>query len=150
MSLFLSTFINKIDKKGRISVPATFRATLSKESFTGVVLFRSFKFKAIEGCGINWMIKLSERVDEIGIFSDKKDDLSTTIFADAHQLLFDTEGRIVLPEKLINHANLKQKAAFVGNGNTFQIWNPTDFEDFQKHARKRVFEEHLVKINDGR
>ncbi len=68
MTLFLSTFVNKIDKKGRISVPASFRQALAQQSFQGVVVFRSYKFPAIEGMGIERMERLSSSVDELDLF----------------------------------------------------------------------------------
>ena len=60
MRLFLSTFTNKVDKKGRVSVPATFRAALSELSFPGIVAYRSFTALCIEGCGMDFMQRLSE------------------------------------------------------------------------------------------
>ena len=138
MSLFLSTFQNKVDTKGRISVPASFRTALVSESFRGIVLFRSYKFSAIEGCGLTRMQTLSDSMDALEQFSDEQDDLAATIFADAHQLPFDSEGRILLPPNLIEHAHLQEKAAFVGRGNTFQIWNPGDFQKHQLESRKRA------------
>ncbi len=138
MALFLSTFINKIDKKGRISVPATFRTALVKESFQGIVVFRSYKYDAIEGCGLSRMQRLSDSVDDLDSFSDAQDDLTATIFADSLQLSLDGDGRISLPQSLRDHAGITDTAAFVGRGATFQIWQPAAFEARQKEARERV------------
>lgn len=144
MTLFLSTFVNKIDKKGRISVPASFRQALAPQSFQGVVVFRSYKFPAIEGMGIERMERLSSSVDELDLFSELQDDLTATIFADSQLLPFDSEGRVILPEALLMHAGIQNEAAFVGRGATFQIWNPKDFEDQQKQARERVQEKQAT------
>ncbi len=144
MTLFLSTFVNKIDKKGRISVPASFRVSLAKQSFNGIVAFRSYKFPAIEAMGSDRMQQLSSSVDNLDLFSDDQDDLTATIFADSHMLGFDGEGRIMLPEPLIAHASLNEAAAFVGRGATFQIWNPDDFEVHQQEARRRVQERQMT------
>ncbi len=138
MALFLSTFINKLDKKGRVSVPAPFRIALSGQTFQGIVAFRSYKLPAIEGMGIDRMQRLSDSVDQLDLFSDVQDDLTATIFADAHMLGFDGDGRIVLPQALLEHANIKDSVAYVGHGATFQIWNPVAFEAHQHEARKRV------------
>lgn len=140
MTLFLSTFINKIDKKGRISVPATFRLALSSQVFNGIVAFRSYKYSAIEGMAIDRMQKLSTSVDELDLFSETQDDLASTIFADAQMLSFDGEGRIILPPILLEHTGISEQAAFVGRGATFQIWNPDAFKAHQDEARKRVQE----------
>jgi len=139
MGLFLSTFVNKIDSKGRISVPANFRASLAQESFQGVVLFRSYKHEAIEGCGYKRIENMSQAIDtQTDIFSDIQDNLTASIFADCVQLPFDGEGRIVLPVDFMAFANLKDKAAFVGRGQTFQIWSPESFTTVQTQARSRL------------
>lgn len=140
MALFLSTFINKVDKKGRVSVPAPFRAALAKEEFQGFVAFRSYKNQAVECCSYSRMERLSESVDDLDIFSDAQEDLTATIFADAQQLPFDGDGRIVLPHSVLEHAQIKDQIAFVGRGSTFQIWSPQVFEAVQDAARQRMKE----------
>ena len=141
MTLFLSTFVNKIDKKGRVSVPAPFRMALGNESFQGIIIFRSYKYSSLEGCSMSRMHKLSEGLDQMDQFSDAQDDLASTIFADAHQLSFDSDGRVLMPEDLIDYAGLKDRAAFVGRGSTFQIWTPEAFTAHQEQARMRAMEQ---------
>lgn len=138
MALFLSTFINKVDRKGRVSVPAPFRAQLVGQTFNGIVVFRSYRQQAIEACGIDRMTNLSESLDELDQFSEAQDDLAATIFADAHQLPFDSEGRVMLPQLLVEHANVTDAAAFIGRGATFQIWEPEAFRAHQETARART------------
>lgn len=138
MALFLSTYTNKLDRKGRLSVPAPFRAALADQAFKGVVAFRSCKYPALDCFGMDRMESLGHSLDALDLFSDTQDDLAATIFADARPLAFDTEGRIILPEDLITHANLTEQAAFVGRGHTFQIWEPTAFAAWQTEARSRV------------
>ncbi len=138
MALFLSTFINKVDRKGRVSVPAPFRAAVSDQSFKGIVAFRSYRESTIEACAIDRMEQLSESVDALDLFSEEQDDLASTIFADAHQLPIDGDGRIILPGALIDHAGITDQAAFVGRGATFQIWNPDAFATHQAEARSRA------------
>lgn len=138
MSLFLSTIVNKVDKKGRVSVPATFRAALAQQSFQGIVAYRSFTTAAIEGSGFDFMERLSNSTDELAAFSTEQDDLTSLIFADSRQLAWDAEGRIMLPEDLIAHAGLDESAAFVGKGKTFQIWQPEAFRAAQDQARARA------------
>lgn len=138
MTLFLSTFINKLDKKGRVSVPASFRLALSGQSFQGIVAFRSYKLPSIEGMGMDRMQRLSDSVDQLDLFSEAQEDLTATIFADAQMLALDGDGRVIIPRLLLEHAQIKDAVAFVGRGATFQLWDPKNFEDHQKEARKRV------------
>ena len=138
MALFLSTFINKVDRKGRVSVPAPFRAAVRDQSFKGIVAFRSYREATIEACAIDRMEQLSDSVDALDQFSDEQDELASTIFADAHQLPIDGDGRIVLPAILAEHAGITNAAAFIGRGATFQIWSPDAFELHQVEARARA------------
>jgi MraZ protein len=137
LGLFFSTFVNKVDRKGRVSVPATFRAALEGSSFPGVILFRSFRLAALDGSGIDRMEELSARIDALDEFSEDREALAS-IFADAQQLPFDGEGRIILPEALSAHAGITETAAFVGLGRTFQIWEPQSFEKHQQDLRERA------------
>jgi len=138
MTLFLSTFVNKLDKKGRVSVPASFRQILGGQTFQGIVAFRSYKLPAIEGMGMDRMQRLSEGVDQLDVFSQAQDDLTAAIFADAQMLAFDGDGRVILPRLLLDHGKIEDAVAFVGRGPTFQIWNPIFFERHQNEARDRV------------
>jgi MraZ protein len=138
VALFLSTVVNKVDRKGRVSVPAAMRAALSTQPFQGIVAFRSFRAPAIEGWSIELVNRLAEGMYEMELFSENRDDFASAIFADSHQLPFDGEGRIVLPEILAQHAGITTDAAFVGQGGTFQIWNPATFEAHAAKARERV------------
>lgn len=140
VSLFLSTFVNKVDKKGRVSVPASFRASLSSQAVQGLIAFRSFTNPCIDGCGWDRMEEMSNAADSFAAFSAEQDDMSNLIFADARQLSWDAEGRVVLPEDLMAHAGITERAAFVGKGKTFQIWNPDQFEQVQADIRARAMQ----------
>ncbi len=137
MALFLSTFVNKVDKKGRVSVPAPVRTALASQSYAGIVCFRSFKLPAVEGSGIDRIEEMSARIDALDEFSEDREALSS-IFADAQQLPFDGEGRIILAPLLCEHAGITENAAFVGLGRTFQIWEPQRFERHQAELRERA------------
>ncbi len=144
MALFLSTHLNKVDKKCRVSVPAQFRAALTGQAFQGVVLFRSNAHGALEGFPWSYMEELSERLDKFDLFSEAQDDLATAVFGEAVQLPFDTDGRIILPESLIKHAGITDSAAFVGLGAKFQIWEPAALEKRRAEARQQVKDKGLT------
>jgi len=136
--MFLSTFENKLDKKGRVSVPATFRSYLSSMGYNGVICYSSFNNPSIEGCSQNRIEKISEAIDSLNPFEEKRDFFATSVLADSVNLQFDSEGRISLPAKLLNHAKIKQTMLFVGQGQTFQIWEPQTFEKFKLQARRKA------------
>jgi MraZ protein len=137
VELFLSTFVNKVDRKGRVSVPATFRAAVADQSFPGIVVFPSFKYEALDASGIKRMEEMRARLNILDEFSDEHENLGM-LFADSQALPFDTEGRIVLPENLARYAHITESAAFVGLGNSFQIWEPDRFADHQAALRERA------------
>ena len=138
MPLFLATYVNKVDKKGRVSIPATFRAGLVSQGYNGVIAFPSINLPTIEGWGMERMEALSAGIDSFDPFSDEHDAFTLSILADARPLPFDTEGRGVLTEELIAHARITETAAFVGRGSTFQIWDPDSFRSVQVDARTRA------------
>lgn len=138
MALFLSNFINKVDQKGRVSVPASFRAALASESYQGIVVFRSAAHPALEGFSFSFMEEVASRLDHFDLFSSKQDDMATAIFGNSVQLPFDGEGRIVLPADLMKFAAINDNACFVGLGKKFQIWNPKEFAARTAAAQKNV------------
>lgn len=144
MPLFLSTFVNKVDRKGRVSVPAPFRAALAAQAFQGIVLFCGHAHPCLEGFDYATMDDIGSRLDRFDLFSSEQDNLAATIFGDAVQLPFDAEGRIGLTDDLIAHAGLDESAAFVGLGRKFQIWSPQAWNDRRLQARRTVAEKGLT------
>ena len=138
--MFLSSFENKIDKKGRVSVPATFRSHLSSLGYNGFITYPSFNHSALEACSQDRIEKLSSTIDSLNPFEEKRDYFATSVLSESENLQFDTEGRVVISEKLLSHAKINNNALFVGLGKTFQIWEPKNFEKFKVFARKRAFQ----------
>ena len=137
LMIFLSTFINKIDAKGRVSVPSSFRSVLEESGFKGMICYPSPVLDSVEGCGFNRIKKLSDTIDALGPFSKERSAFSTSLIADSHQLSFDTEGRVILPNKLVEFASIKDQVSFVGMGETFQMWDPDKYSEFQNKTFKQ-------------
>ena len=138
--MFLSSYENKLDKKGRVSVPATFRTHLSSMGYNGFICYPSFNHSALEACSQERIEKLSDTIDTLNPFEEKRDYFATSILSESVQFQFDTEGRISLTEKLLNHAKIKNNILFVGLGKTFQIWEPKLFEKFKMLASKKAYQ----------
>ena len=139
MAVFLSTFENKLDRKGRVSVPASFRAVLERQDSLGIILYPSFKHACIEGNGDERIQEIVNSIDALDAFSDEAENLQT-ILADARQLTIDSDGRIILPQDFINYAGLDGAATFVGLGKSFQIWKPDVFLKHRDRNRERARE----------
>ena len=135
--MFISIFENKLDKKGRVSVPASFRSYLSNLGYNGVICFPSFNNQSIEAWSQDRIEKISNAIDTLNPFEEKKDFFSTSILSESSSFQFDNEGRILLTQKLLKHAKIKNSMLFVGQGKTFQIWEPTAFEKFRVTAKKK-------------
>ena len=146
--IFLSTFHNRIDKKGRVSVPAQFRAVLASKvlanDFQGVVAYQSPINNCIEACGMSRIIKLNERMESFDPYSEERDAFVNTLFGESAQLSFDSDGRILLTEELMEAAGLKEEATFVGKGEVFEIWEPKAFTAYAKRARSLVKEKRFM------
>ena len=135
--MFLSSYENKLDKKGRVSVPASYRYYLSNLGFNGVICYPSFNHQSIEAWPQDRIEKISNTIDSLNPFEEKRDYFATSILSESINLQFDSEGRISLTTKLLKHAKIKNSMLFVGQGKTFQIWEPTMFEKFRVLARKK-------------
>ena len=135
--MFLSTYENKLDKKGRVSVPASYRSYLSIIGYNGIICYPSFNNPCVEAWPQDRIEKISNAIDTLNPFEEKKDYFATSILAESINLQFDSEGRIQITQKLLKHAKIKNSMLFVGQGKTFQIWEPALFEKFRANARKK-------------
>ena len=134
MAIFLSSFVNKVDKKGRVSVPASFRAALG-EAARDIVVFRSLQQEALDGCSTEHLELLSQSLERQDLAPDIYELIETTIFGGSVQLPFDGEGRITLPHLMAEPIGITDEVAFVGRRKTFQLWNPEKLAAHEKATR---------------
>ena len=121
-------------------MPATFRSHLNSLGYNGFISYPSFNHSALEACSQDRIEKLSNTIDSLNPFEEKRDYFATSILSESVNLQFDTEGRVSLTDKLLSHAKIKKNILFVGLGKTFQIWEPRNFEKFRSLARKKAFQ----------
>ena len=121
-------------------MPATFRSHLNSLGYNGFITYPSFNHAALEACSQDRIEKLSNTIDSLNPFEEKRDYFATSILSESVNFQFDTEGRVSLTEKLLKHANIKSNILFVGLGKTFQIWEPKTFEKFKVVARKKAYQ----------
>tara|TARA_B100000401_G_scaffold418113_1_gene341710 strand:- start:611 stop:991 length:381 start_codon:yes stop_codon:yes gene_type:complete len=107
--------------------------------YNGFIIYPSFNHYALDGCAQDRIEKLSESIDSLGPFEDRRDYFATSVLSESVNLNFDSEGRVSIPEKLLNHAKIKSSIIFVGLGKVFQMWNPQAFEKFKLIARKKSY-----------
>ena len=138
MALFFSEQINRVDRKGRVSVPAQFRAALGEALAEGVVAFPAFALdrQAVEVWPLARMSELQDSLDRLhDRFSDEQKNLASLMFAEARLLTFDETGRVLVPRALLDTAAVSEEALFVGQGRTFQIWCPERYKPFKERLQ---------------
>ena len=118
-------------------MPASYRSYLSNLGYNGIVCFPSFNNQCVEAWPQDRIEKISNAIDTLNPFEEKKDYFATSILSESINLQFDSEGRVILTPKLLKHTKIKNNVLFVGQGKTFQIWEPTAFEKFRVNARKK-------------
>jgi MraZ protein len=147
MTHFLGTHQNKLDAKGRVSVPAPFRNALKGQDETNgthLVLRPSHQHPCIEAWPTAVFDALAEPLNRLDLFSPEHDDMAATLYADAFPVEADKEGRIVLPDELVSYAGLTDTVVFMGLGRIFQIWEPVAAERRRAEARVRARERGLT------
>ena len=139
MTQFMGTHTNKLDAKGRVSIPAPFRAALKNGDDSGALILRpSHKYPCLEGWPIAAFLALADSMQSMPTLGDDQEDLAFALYSAATQMEPDREGRIVLPGELAAYAGLKDAVCFVGLSNRFQIWEPEAAARRLAEARTRA------------
>ena len=140
MNRFVSNFTNKLDSKGRVSIPATFRAALARDGFEGLYVHPALDAPALDAGGNALLNEIDAFLSTLSPYSDERDQLSTALFGTSEVLKVDPEGRVILTESVKVHAGIKDAVSFVGLGHKFQIWEPEQFRAHLEAARAKVRE----------
>lgn len=138
MNGFVATFTNRLDQKGRVSVPASFRAVIASEGQDNLYCYPALDRPAVDGGGVRLRQAIEERLSVFETFSDEYESLSTAFYGESRLLKIDGDGRIVLPEEFRDYAGIEDAAVFVGQGFKFQIWEPKRFAERQKETRAHL------------
>jgi MraZ protein len=136
--LFLSHFIKPLDAKGRVSLPAPFRAALGKEE--GVFVHPALDRPALDCGGSKWLAAIQSLLETMPPYSPQREDLSLALLGASEMLKPDPEGRLHLSERLKTAIGLTREAAFVGQGDKFQIWAAEAFAERLAAARRHARE----------
>ena len=132
MTVFLSSYLNNVDKKGRVSVPASFRHEMAAHARQQIVVYAAPDAGSKEGYLYGWayddFIKLAEKIQQLPALSPVRQRLARAILAAARPLNFDDAGRVILPADLAEKAGLGEEVLFAGQGEYFTIWNPQRYD----------------------
>ena len=127
MDRFMSNFTLRLDSKGRVSVPAPFRAVLARDGFDGLYCCPTLDRPAIDAGGKALMAEVEALIARFEPNSTEREHFAAALYGTSETLKIDREGRIILSEPLRRHAGITEAVAFVGLGHKFQIWEPSRF-----------------------
>ena len=140
MDRFVSNFSGRIDAKGRVSIPAPFRAVLTRDGFEGLYVHPALDSPALDAGGNALLSEIEALLSTLPPYSEERDRLSTALFGTSEILRVDPEGRVILTESVKAHAGIADAVAFVGLGRKFQMWEPEAFRAHLAEARTKVRE----------
>ena len=138
MALFIGTHENKIDRKGRVSLPADYRAELPEDDDRTIYIFPSLYISALEACDRTQLALHAERIGALDQFSQEEAYFSSQILAEARKISIDGDGRIVLPAEFMSRASIDGKALFVGGGPKFHIWQPEAYAAHRQETQQAL------------
>jgi MraZ protein len=144
MTRFLGTHKGKLDKKGRISVPASFRSALAGLGEHEMVFFPSYTQPCIECWPARVFDDATSGHDDLDLFSKDADDIAGAVFAQSAQMRPDAEGRVSLDERHIEAAGLTEAILFIGVRRRFQIWDAERGEAFLRESIASAREKGLT------
>lgn len=136
MSGFVSHYTNRLDAKGRVSIPAPFRQVLSRDGHEGLYCFPSLHQTAVDAGGHQLIGEIQKRLDGLATLTADHDALSTALFGASETLKIDGDGRVVLSDMIREHACISDQVTFVGQGYKFQFWEPERFKAHRAEALK--------------
>ena len=138
MDEFVSTYTNKVDAKGRVSIPAQYRAVLAVDGFDGIYCCPTLDRQAVDAGGNRFREAIRSNLANFEPFSEDHEFLSTTLIGESEILKLDSEGRVILTDTLKEYAGLGERVTFVGQGYKFQIWEPERFSQYREEAKNRL------------
>jgi MraZ protein len=141
---FLSTSVNRIDAKGRVSVPSQFRSVLRAKGVDELYVLRAIDVQAVNAGGLDLLDRFEARLASEDPFLQSADDMSHYIHGDSAFLKIDGEGRIAVTDFLRAATGIADEAAFVGRGSFFQIWEPSRLETHTQGVRARLAAQRLA------
>jgi MraZ protein len=145
MDRFVSHYTLRLDAKGRVSIPAAFRAVLARDGFDGLYCYRTLDRPALDAGGNALLADIEALIALYPPYSEQREQLAASLYSNSEVLKIDGEGRVVLTDALKAHAGIGDAVAFAGLGHKFQIWEPERFraELAEATAKVRTLREQL-------
>ncbi|HXX09324.1 MAG TPA: division/cell wall cluster transcriptional repressor MraZ [Pseudolabrys sp.] len=140
MDRFVANFTLRLDSKGRVSIPGSFRSVLARDGFESLYCYPALDRPAIDAGGQALMVEIEALIGRYAPFSDQRERFALALYGTSETVKIDNEGRVVLSETLKRHAGITEAVTFVGLGQKFQIWEPGRFQGELAVATQKVRE----------
>jgi MraZ protein len=127
MDRFVSNYTLRLDAKGRVSIPAPYRAVLARDAFDGLYCYPALDQPAVDAGGNALLVEIEALVARFPPYSDERDAFTLALYGTSETVKIDGEGRVILSDTLKAHAGIADAISFVGLGHKFQIWEPGRF-----------------------
>ena len=138
MDRFVSNYTSRIDAKGRVSIPAPFRAALGRDGYEGLYCYPALDRPAVDAGGNGLLAEIDALIAGFSPYSEEREEFSAALYATSEILKIDGEGRVVLSELLKSHAYIADAVTFAGVGQKFRIWEPERFRAELAEATEKV------------
>ena len=131
---YFGRYVNKVDKKGRVSIPAAFRALMLEEGQANCFICYHSDFDYLEVFSESYIDMLDEKISTYTVGSEERISLETKYFANMQEIKLDTEGRIILPRDYVERASIGSEVLFAGMRDRFEMWCPERYDG--THAQR--------------
>ncbi len=121
----IGTYDRNIDSKSRLGLPVQFREKLEGEP---LILVNWLKRSLAVFPESNWM-PLAESIAQLDLYTDVGMTVRHQMFANAREVSIDKEGRIIIPQDMVEYARLEGKVMVLGDWDKITIWNATYYKD---------------------
>ena len=138
MDRFVSNYTLRLDAKGRVSIPASYRSVLARDGFDGLYCYPALDQPAVDAGGNALLAEIEALIETFPPYSDQRDAFTLSLYGTSETLKVDGEGRVILSDALKSHAGITEAIAFVGLGHKFQIWEPERFRAHLSEANEKV------------
>ena len=136
MNRFLSNATNRIDAKGRVSVPAPFRAVLAERDIQELYCLQDMVYPAISVGGLDLLERYERQIASLDPFSPEANAMSLLVHGGGVFIRLDAEGRLMVSDFIRSFTGISTEVTFVGRSDHFQLWQPQAFHEAQAAARE--------------
>lgn len=139
MPYFFGEISSKIDAKSRMALPSRFKSRLPESHNQRLIIKLGFE-NCLEAYPVNVWKQVYERVAKVNTLKYEVRTFQRFFFRGVVEADLDSQGRILLPQLQLKHANLQKEVLLLGLGSRFELWNPELFEqNLEDDGNSQIF-----------